>query len=252
MVTIGLPVYNGERWLKEALDSVLSQTYVDWELIVVDDGSSEERIMKIVECVKCRDERIRVIQDGKHLGIAARLNQMVAMARGELFARMDADDIMLPERLEKQVKFFDDNESANVVSCSAIVIDENGKKLGVRNVALIHPTVMGRTLWFKQNPYNEAYSGVEDYELWLRVKNKVMIHHISEPLMLYRERTHYNVQKVWRDRILGIKMIWSERYLFSSTWRALLQIANNLAVMVFIPIIHFLNLDKVFILRRNS
>ena len=252
MVTIGLPVYKGECWLKAAMESVLTQTYDDWELIVVDDSPNGELGVRSEELGINNDKRIRIISDGKHHGIAPRLNQMVQMARGEFFARMDADDIMMQTRLEKQVAFLNERPEVDVVSCSAIVIDENGEMLGVRNGELMHPTVMGRTEWFRKNPYNEAYSGVEDYELWLRVKNSANICHISEPLMYYRERTRYNIQKVWQERTLGIRMIWQERHLYGSIWRALLQILNNIMVMVIVPIIHSLHMDRRVILRRNK
>lgn len=233
----------------EAIESILNQTYEDWELIVTID---DERLGISDERLGIKDERIRIIADGKHLGIAPRLNQMIAMARGEYFARMDADDVMMPTRLEKQVAFLKEHPEVDVVSCSAIVIDEQNEKLGVRSKELMHPTVTGRTEWFRQNPYNEAYSGVEDYELWLRVKGKAKTLHIDEPLMFYRERTRYDVRKVWRERTLGIKMIWNERHLYGSNWRALLQIANNVVVMVAVPVIYFLKLDKYIILRRNK
>lgn len=255
MVTIGLPVYNGEQWIRKAIESIQAQTYADWELIVADDGS-EDGTKDILSVFGVRSEelgvRFRVISDGKHLGIAARLNQMVAMARGEYFARMDADDIMMPERLERQVAFMNAHQEVDVVSCSAIIIDELSEELGVRNEALMHPTVMGRTEWFRQNPYNEDYSGVEDYELWLRVKNTANFGHIADPLMYYRELTRYDIKKVWRERALGIRMIWRERHLYGSTWRALLQIANNILVMAVVPVVHALHLDRWVILRRNA
>lgn len=248
-ISVCLPVRNAERTLQKAIHSVLVQSFEDFELLIIDDGS-EDRTNEVIK--EFRDVRIKVVYDVQQIGIAARLNQMIAMAQGEYIARMDADDILMPVRLEKQLKFLENNEHIDVVSSSAIVIDENGERLGIRNDILIHPTVMGRTEWFRQNPYNESYSGVEDYELWLRVKDKTNFSHISEPLMYYRERTHYNVQKVWRERILGIKMIWRERHLYGSTWRALLQIANNIMVMVAVPIVHALHLDSWVISRRNK
>ena len=249
MITIGLPVYNEEKWVREAIESILTQSYTNWELIVADDGSTD-KTMEIIHGFT--DARIKVISDNKHLGIASRLNQMIDMAQGMYFARMDADDIMMTMRLEKQVAFINEHAEVDLLSSSAIIIDERDEKLGVRNEKLIHPTVMGRTEWFRQNPYNEAYSGVEDYELWLRVRGKANISHIDEPLMYYREHTCYDVQKVWCERILGIKMIWQEQHLYGSIWRAILQIANNIMVMAVVPVVHLLRLDRWVILRRNK
>lgn len=250
MITIGLPVYHAEKWVGEAIESILKQTYEDWELIVTIDEEEPCGELGVRE-LEVRD-KIRIIADGRHLGIAPRLNQMIAMARGEYFARMDADDVMMPTRLEKQLAFLQEHREVDVVSCSSIVINEQGEELGVRSGELMHPTVMARTEWFRQNPYNEAYSGVEDYELWLRVKKTANIAHINEPLMYYRERLRYDVQKVWHERTLGIKMIWHERHLYGSTWRALLQILNNIFVMAAVPVVHVLHMDRWVIMRRNG
>lgn len=250
-ISVCLPVYNAETTIAEAVRSVLSQTFTDLELLIVDDGATDHTFDSDNDGL-WKDERIILIRDGKHLGLATRLNQMISLAHGEYIARMDADDIMIPTRLEKQVAFMQENPEVDVVSCAAIIIDEHREKVGVRNEKLMHPTVMGRTEWFRQNPYNEAYSGVEDYELWLRVKDHANIAHISEPLMYYREHTCYNIKKVWQERSLGIKMIWNERHLYGSLRRAVWQIGNNLCVMLAVPIIHVLHLDHWIISKRNT
>lgn len=266
MVTIGLPVYKGEKWISEALESILRQTYSDWELIVTDDGSADKTI-EIIQafCQKYQvsNDRIRVVADGEHRGIAARLNQMVRMAQGKIFARMDADDVMMPERLEKQLKFLKEHPEADVIGCAAVVIDKEGRECGVRDnlpegeeyrrvERLIHPTLMGRTEWFLEHPYDERYSGCEDYELWLRVRKEATLLQMAEPLICYRDRMQYSISHCWRERWTGIRLIWNERHLFSSTPRAIAQILNNVFVMLSVPIIHILHLDKWVILRRNS
>ena len=259
MVTIGLPVYNGEKWLRESLESILAQTYQDWELIVTDDGSTDGTKDILSEL----GVRFRVIADGKHLGIAARLNQLVQMAQGEIFVRMDADDVMLPDRLEKQLKFLNEHPEADVIGCSAIVIDKDGNECGWRDrlsegVAykqvdrLIHPSLMGRTEWFRNHPYDERYSGCEDYELWLRVRKEATLLQMAEPLIKYRERIQYSIRKCWKERLTGIRMIWNERHLYSSALRAIGQIGYNMVVMLAVPVIRLLHLDSWVIRRRNS
>src|SRR5665647_430445 len=101
-VTVLIAVYNGGRFLREALDSVLAQTFTDFELLVVNDGSTDETAT-ILESYS--DQRIRVITNGKNIGVVGSLRRGLNYARGEYIARIDADDIALPERLEKQVEY---------------------------------------------------------------------------------------------------------------------------------------------------
>ena len=198
MVTIGLPVYNGEQWLMESLNSIINQTYTDWELIVTDDGSTDESVKCIVEGIKCivesqkvKEERIRVIADGKHLGISARINQQVAMARGQYFARMDADDVMLPDRLALQVKYLQEHPEVDVCGTYA------GKWI------FIHPSVMGKTDWFRSNPYRTECDGCEDWDLWLRTKDCSIFEFIDTPIIYYRNSENFDKKKYLQRRRQG-------------------------------------------------
>ena len=114
-ITIGLPCYMAEKTLAEAIESIQNQTYEDFEVLLVDDGSEDDTL---AIARKYQDKRIRIIADGTHRGIAARLNMMVRQARGRFFARMDADDIMMPERLERQLEFLTQHPEADVVGCA--------------------------------------------------------------------------------------------------------------------------------------
>jgi len=259
LITIAMPVYSAEATVAEAIDSVLKQTFADFELLIVDDGSKDETL-KVVKLYS--DPRIVLISDDAHKGIAPRLNQMIEMARGEYFARMDADDIMFPHRLEKQLAFLRLHTEADVVGSKAVTFSE---KLGViieelkvsrvesgfaKVDRLTHPTVMGKTEWFRKHRYNEKYSGCEDYELWLRVRNEATLLEMQEPLLYYRERMRYNVSRVWRERFTGLRLIWQERQLFGSLWNVVAQTLNNMGVMLAVPVIHLLHLDKLVISRR--
>lgn len=248
MISIGLPVYNGAPWIREALDSVMGQSYADWELLVMDDGSEDGTVEVVREYQK--DARVKLLVDGQHLGIAARLNQLVQKAQGEFFARMDADDIMMPDRLEKQLAFLQAHPEADVIGSEMVLMgckvqahdkDRDGFKKVER---LNHPTIMGRRDWFLQNPYKEAYAGCEDYELWLRVRGKATLLQMNEPLHYYRARERYDVRHCWHERWLGLRMIWHERHLFGSTWRALRQMAFNVLVMLAVPVVHVTGTDK--------
>lgn len=208
LLSVGIPVYNGERYIRESIQSVLDQTYTDFELIVTDDGSNDGT-MEIVHSFA--DPRLRIVSDGSHKGLAIRLNEQITMARGEYFVRMDADDVMLPNRLQRQVEFFKKHPNADVVGSSAIVIDEHGTKIGWRGAnkwkrgmnytamnlssfessSFMHPTVMGKISWFRKYYYNPTCEGCEDLELWARSVNESNFFVLREPLLLYRD-----VQKI--------------------------------------------------------
>lgn len=202
-ITVAIPVYNAERYVRQSIQSVLDQTYMDFELIVTDDGSTD-RTLEVLQSFD--DARIKIVHDGQHKGLAIRLNEQIAMAQGLYFVRMDADDIMLPERLERQVSFVEKHPETDVVGSSAIIIDEDGKQVGWRSFEWIrgagrrpgdlafeevsnfmHPTVMGRTEWFRKYYYNPACEGCEDQDLWLRSQRTSKFYSLCEPLILYRD-----------------------------------------------------------------
>jgi len=201
---VGIPVWNGERYIRESIASVLAQTYTDFELIVTDDGSTD-KTMEIVR--EFDDPRMVVVCDGMHKGLATRLNEQIAMAHGQYFARMDADDVMLPERLARQMAFVALHPETDVVGSSAIVIDEEGRHIGYRGgcnwkrgknrqpgdlgyvttSSFMHPTVMARTEWFRKYYYNPVCEGCEDLDLWSRSVADSHFYSLVEPLMLYRD-----------------------------------------------------------------
>lgn len=187
MISIGLPVYNAAPWLKECLDSIVAQCYKDWELIVtIDDG------LGIMDYgLEIRDERIKVIADGKHLGISARINQQVAMARGELFARMDADDVMLPNRLAIQVEYMQQHPEVDVCGTSA------------GEWTFVHPSVMGRTAWFRKHLYRSECDGCEDWDLWTRTRSCSQFGFIEEQLIIYRQPEKRDKKKYLQRRRQG-------------------------------------------------
>ncbi len=180
LITVGIPVYNGERFIYKAIKSVLDQTYTNFELIVTDDGSADNTLQILNSF---NDPRLKVVSDGKNRGIAYRLNQQIEMAQGEYFVRMDGDDLMFPYRLEKQVGVLNSDPEVDVVGGQAVIIGEENELLGKRNVdkcnykgdndyflsaRFIHPTVAGRIEWFKKWRYRDEMSGNEDLDLWIR------------------------------------------------------------------------------------
>lgn len=198
LLTVGIPFYNSEKTLMDAIKSVFAQSFQDWELLLIDDGSSD-RSFEIANSIK--DSRVSVHSDGINRGLIYRLNQIANLARGELLARMDSDDLMHPERLAKQIDYLSANPHTHLVGTASYIIDKQNNVTGIRGDDLldkrpslilrkglmIHPTVMGRTQWFRSNPYDSIYLRAEDKELWIRTCNHSHFGQINEPLFFYRE-----------------------------------------------------------------
>jgi glycosyltransferase involved in cell wall biosynthesis len=209
-VSVGLPFLNARATLADAVRSVLAQTWDDWELLLVDDGSSDGSadIAGVVG-----DPRVRVVLDGEHRGLTARLNQIAGLARGRYLARMDADDLMHPERLRRQVQFLDACPDVDLVDTAVVTIDEANEPLGLRgdrplntdprdvlrSGLLLHPTVMGRTAWFRRHPYDSRYVRAEDHELWVRTCRHTSFARLVEPLFFYREGLSGNLGNYLRS-----------------------------------------------------
>lgn len=197
MVTVAIPFYNAEQFLAQAIESVLAQTYADWKLILLDDGSKDNSL-NIAQAYAEKDSRITVLSDGENRNLGYRLNQIPFMIETEYLARMDADDIMHPERIEKQLNILTNNPNIDVLGTNAYTIDEDNNVVGVRKKfsnpdsldkveGFIHPTVMAKTEWFRQNPYDVKAVRIEDLELWYRTASKYNFMMLSEPLLYYRE-----------------------------------------------------------------
>ncbi|WP_159071188.1 glycosyltransferase family 2 protein [Coprothermobacter proteolyticus] len=198
LVTVGIPFKNPGKDLLLAVKSVFAQTFENWELILINDGSDDgsEQLIK-----KIQDPRVRVIEDGKNLGLPARLNQIIAESAGELLARMDADDAMHPRRLEKQVEIFQHNPSIDVVDTCAYIINKEDKVVGKERCGhtdpnnlyralkwgiVLHASVMAKKDWYVKNPYRLDYPRAEDRELFVRTVQDTKFYHIVEPLYFHR------------------------------------------------------------------
>ncbi|GAA4754857.1 glycosyltransferase family 2 protein [Flavisolibacter ginsenosidimutans] len=201
-VSVILPVYNAEKYLKQAIDSVLLQAFNDFELILINDGSTDDSETIILGY---KNQQIRYIKNEKNNGLIYSLNKAVAEAQGEYLARMDADDICFPERLELQSQWLNEHPGTAIVGSFNIIIDESGAEMGysekdrdfvsaaqirkrmpVEN-CLTHPSVMGRAEVFKAYPYSSSQKNIEDYDLWLRLlADGYVIEKIAKPLLYYR------------------------------------------------------------------
>ena len=168
-ISIGIPFYNCEDFLDSAIKSVLAQTHSNWELILIDDGSRDSSL-EIAMNFERNDSRIRVISDGKNMKLAYRLNQIIELATYNYIARMDADDMIDPFRLEKQIKILKENKDIDLVSTGVCSINNNNEVRGIRvyknyslkaldiisgNAGIVHASVVARKSWYLRNRYKE-------------------------------------------------------------------------------------------------
>lgn len=201
-ISVGIPIYNAEKFLENAIKSVLNQTYQDFELILINDGSTDGSL-EIAKKYEKIDSRVRVIHDGQNKRLPTRLNELILDSKFDFIARMDADDIMHPQRLEKQFNLLN-NSNYDLVSTSYCTIDANDRVISTRtikkdklflenfilgNYYILHPSILARKSWYLNHLYDPNFDRAEDYELWIRslVDHSFNIKIMCEPLMFYRE-----------------------------------------------------------------
>lgn len=200
-VSVILCVYNDERFVRQAVKSLLTQTYRDFELLIVDDASTDGT-HGILEEFAREDRRIHVLTNSTNLGLTKSLNIALREAHSELVARMDADDIALPHRLEKQLAFLESHPDIDIVGTAYEWLDESGQVIGRPNVItnpddihrvlprtnpLLHSSVMiRRTALERASGYDESFRRAQDYDLWLRLSH--MHHFANLPEVLMQKR----------------------------------------------------------------
>lgn len=197
-VSVVMSVHNEEKYIKDAVDSILNQTFKEFEFILIDDGSTDNTL-NILQSY--RDHRIRLILQ-ENLGLTQALNKGLKLAKGRYIARMDGDDISYPERLDREIKYLDAHTNVGLVGTFIVQMDENGgylkecryetkseeikKKLWV-DCPFCHPTVMFRKSCIeKVGCYREKIGPAEDYDLWFRISEICDVANLSESLHKYR------------------------------------------------------------------
>lgn len=199
-ISVIMPVYNTERFVAETTETVLAQTFADFEFIILDDGSTDGSLA-ILEAFAKRDPRVRIVSRGNK-GLVATLNEGLALARAPFVARMDADDLCDPRRFELQLKAFNDDPRLVAVGCSAHAIDEFGNALGDYSTpssheeiealhlrgdsAIHHPSVMFRTEAVRALGGYRELVPCEDFDLWLRLGEVGRLANLPEPLITKR------------------------------------------------------------------
>jgi glycosyltransferase involved in cell wall biosynthesis len=213
LVTVAMPVFNAGRYLRPAVVSIIRQTFTDWELLIIDDGSSDSAVDDILDL---DDARIRILRNGSNRGIAARLNEAIDLARGRYFARMDSDDISYPERLASQLAVLEQNSALDIVAVRCVAIDADNELVGALPYALAHenicarpwlgfhfahPTWLGKIEWFRRHRYaSPAPYFCEDQELLLRSYRASRFATVPEIMFAYRVRTRINWVKSVKTR----------------------------------------------------
>lgn len=198
LVSVLLPCKNNFKYIREAVTSILQQSYDNWELILIDDGSETSLIDELGEI---RDNKIKIHRINKSRGISYALNYGLKYCNGKYIARFDSDDICLPERLEYQVNFMDSFTDVGLSGGLAVTLGEDtqrvigddffgidiGSKLVLKNF-IVHPTVIIRKSVILQHNffYNEKFHNAEDYELWARLACVTKIANLPKILIKYR------------------------------------------------------------------
>lgn len=193
-----MPVFNAEEFLETSIKSILNQTFTNFEFIIINDGSTDCSL-EIINRLCLIDNRIKIItQENK--GIVKSLNLGIKYSKGEFIARMDADDISHPKRLEKQLFYLENNPNIDLISCSYQPIDVHNNNLGPSIIhpsnelsikialcfssPICHPGVMAKRKVFLSHPYKETVS--EDHALWISIAKKYSLSNIEEVLLDYR------------------------------------------------------------------
>lgn len=197
-VTVLMPVYNGERYLRDAMDSILGQTFTDFQFLIINDGSIDNSV-NIIKSYN--DKRISLIHNERNLGLVTSLNNGFALAQGEFIARMDSDDICRPDRLMLQVAFMDANPLVGVCGSWVHFFRKDKDKVWklpakseeircwqFHTVGVAHPSVMIRRQLFIEHGlgYDPNYSYIEDFELWGRAIQNMLFANIQKVLLEYR------------------------------------------------------------------
>lgn len=198
-ISIALSMHNAAATIGCAIRSLLLQTFADWELLLFDDGSSDDGVERVR---RFADARVRLVSDGQRRGLAARLNQAIDLARGRFLARMDADDVAYPERLERQLAFLQANPEVDLLGSGMMVFADDGRPIGLYPVReshaeicsrpysgfyLAHPTWMGKTQWFRRWRYDPVCRKAQDQDLLLRSHAHSRFAVLPEPFTGYRQ-----------------------------------------------------------------
>lgn len=251
-VTVGIPFYNSEATLLDAVRSVFAQTHQDWELILLDDGSTD-RSLELARSI--RDPRVSVYSDGQNRRLAARLNQIAQLAKYDFIARMDADDLMSPIRLQRQLEVLLSRPYVDLVSTGIGSLTDDCQPVGIRctsqahsitprgllagNAGIVHASVVGRRAWFLRNPYKESLEKAQDTNLWVRAfsKGDLSVAFLSEPFYYYREDGNVSKSRLLAAYRVGRYTILNDAKHGFNVWDKGRELAINLTKSIAIRLL---------------
>ena len=216
MITVLMPVYNGSPYLPDAIESILAQTFFNFELVAIDDASTD-RSAAILAAYGEKDGRIRFFRNDENQGLIATLNRGLDLARGEYVARMDQDDVSLPQRLERQIAFMENHPDVGVCGTWVRTMGERDETWAypsgsdeikcsfVFESVLAHPSAMLRRSHFGAGGfrYDEGFSHAEDYALWARCAKVMEFANIPEVLVEYRIHADQTVRRQMRGKVMS-------------------------------------------------
>jgi len=261
LISIALPAYNGESTIFDAVVSIINQSFTDWELFILDDGSVDHTTQIIA---KFNDPRIKIISDGKNLGIASRLNQAINLSNGIYFARMDQDDICYPNRLEQQFKFMEANPEVDILGSSVIFFQGDGIAMGKMHVKEIHqditsniwdsmpiphPTWFCRLDWIKLNLYSTTSILSEDQDLLIRASKCSTYACLPIVLLGYRQNI-VSLKKEIKSRLSYFCDSFSFFWLQKNFKGMLLTFVTQILKILIVCFSSIFGLNKILLYRR--
>ena len=223
ILSVLMPVFNSEQFVAEAIESILNQTFKDFEFLILDDASTD-RSFEIIKDFENKDSRIKVYQNEKNLGVVESRNKLINLSKGKYIAWLDSDDIALPNRFEKQIKFLEDHPEIGMTGAYPIIIDENGKKIRkwwfetdpqkLKIELFFHSPFLSSSIVIRksalpQNYYDSRFPVAEDFDLYSKIAEGFDIANIPEFLVKYRINSKglskSNTEKMERLSLLVIK-----------------------------------------------
>lgn len=254
LVTIAIPIYNAEKYLRDAIQSCINQTYQNWELLLMCDGSTDKSSSIAFEMAN-NDCRIKVVDDSTNKGMIYRLNQSIQMAKGKYYARMDADDIMSINRIEKEVEYLENHKDVDVVGSSMMIIDgENNivdDCLKKNDEIFVHPSVMGKIEWFLKNNYDETSLRAEDFDLWNRTASFSTFRNIEVPLIFYRAFGMPTTKKMLTSYHIKRKLYFRYRSYNKSIFWAIKGFTAELLKSIILILLSSIGLQKIITYARK-
>ncbi len=267
MISVVMPVYNTkEDYLREAIESILNQTYRDFEFIILNDGSTNNDVKDVI--LSYKDKRIKYVENKTNLGLVETLNKGIALAIGTYIARMDSDDISLPERFEKQMIYFENNPEVSLVSANAVNFPCKSKMVQypehvdfltiLKGCWIVHPLVMFRKADFEKYDlkYDLNYAHAEDYELWSRATKYLKFANLKDILLKYRVHSESISNSKHKQQIRVTKKVRKNMFEFLAIDKCLQKELvfnfSNLEIIILLKLTQLKMIIKGVILRKKG